>query len=89
MILQQEISQAANAPVRKYTDSTPKEERRPEEVVHAMRARAKERTKTLMGKMGKLLAAAMPVNGPEFLVEVRYTETAFRPFGFLHYASTV
>ena len=89
MILQQEISQAANATMRKYTDSTPKEESRPEEVAHAMRAGAKERTKTLMGKMGKLLAVAAPANGPEFLVEVCYTETTLRPFGFLHYASTV
>ena len=89
MIVQQEISQAADAAVRKYTDSTPKEERRPEEVAHAMRAGAKERTKTLMGKMGKLLAVVAPVNGPKFLVEVSYTKTAFCPFGFLHYASTV
>ena len=91
MIFQQEISQAANAAVRKYTDNTPEEQSRPEEVAHAMRARAKERTKTLMEKMGKLLAVvvAAPANGLEFLVEVRYTETTFRPFGFLHYASTV
>ena len=75
--------------MQKYTDSTPKEERRPEEVAHAMRAGAKERTKTLMGKMGKLLAVATPANGPEFLVEVHYTETTFRPFGFFHYASTI
>ena len=89
MILQQEISQAADAAVQKYTNSTLEEERRPEEVAHAMRARAKERTKTLMEKMGKLLAVVAPANGPEFLVEVRYTKIAFRPFGFLHYASTV
>ena len=89
MILQQEISQAADAAVRKYTNSTPEEEKRPEEVAHAMRVGAKERTITLMGKMGKLLVVAAPANGPKFLVEVRYTETAFCPFGFLHYASTV
>ena len=56
---------------------------------HAMRARAKERTKTLMGKMGKLLAVAALANGSKFLAEVRYTKTTFRPFGFLHYVSTV
>ena len=89
MILQQEISQAANADVLKYTDSTPEEERRPEEVAHAMKAGAKERTKTLMEKIRKLLAVAAPANGPKFLAEVRYTETAFCPFGFLHYVSTV
>ena len=89
MILQQEISQAADAAVRKYTDSTPKEKRSPEEVVHAMRAGANERTKILMGKMGKLLAVAAPANTLEFLVEVRYTRTPFHSIGFLHYVSTV
>ena len=79
----------ANGAVQKYINSTPKEERRPEELAHAMRAGAKERTKTLMGKIGKLLAVAAPANTPEFLAEVRYTGTPFRPFGFLHYASTV
>ena len=88
-ILQQEISQAANAAVQKYTVNTPKEERRPEEVAHAMRAGAKERTKTLMGKMGELLAVAAPANSPKFLAEVHYTETPFHSFGFLHYVSTV
>ena len=89
MIIQQEISQAADGAVQKYTDSTPEEERRPEELAHAMRAGAKERTKTLMGKMGKLLAVAAPPNTPEFLAEVRYTGTPFLPFGFHHFASTV
>ena len=88
-IIQQEISQAADGVVRKYTNSTPKEERRPEELAHALRAGAKERTKTLMGKMGKLLAVAAPANTPEFLAEVRYTKTPFLPFGFQHFASTV
>ena len=75
--------------MRKYTDSTPEEERRPEEVAHAMRAGANERTKTLMGKMGKLLAVAAPANTAEFLAEVRYTITPFQPFDFLHYVSPV
>ena len=75
--------------MQKYTDSTPEEEKRPEEVAHAMRAGAKERTKTLIGKMGKLLAVASPANGPEFLAEVRYTKTSFHPFDFLHYVSIV
>ena len=75
--------------MRKYTDSTPEEERRPEEVTHAMRAGANERTKTLMGKMGKLLAMAAPANTAEFLAEVRYTITPFQPFDFLHYVSPV
>ena len=88
-ILQQEISQATDAAVQKYTDSTSEDERRPEELEHAMRARTKERIKTLMGKMGKLLAVAAPANTPEFLAEVRYTETPFHPFAFLHYVSTV
>ena len=89
MILQQEISQAADGAVQKYTDNTPKEERRRDEIAHAMRAGAKERTKNLMGKMGKLLAVAAPANTPEFLAEVRYTGTPFLLFGFLHYASTI
>ena len=89
MILQQEISQAADGAVRKYTDSTPEEERRLEELAHAMRAGAKERTMTLMEKMGKLLAVAAPANTLEFIAEVRYIGTPFLPFGFLHYASTV
>ena len=88
-IIQQEISQAADGAVRKYTDSTPEEERRPKELAHAMRARAKERTKTPMGKMGKLLAVAAPANTPEFLAEVHYTRTSFLPFGFHHLGSTV
>ena len=88
-IIQQEISQAADGAVRKYTDSTSKKERRPKELAHAMRAGAKERTKTLMGKMGKLLAVAAPANTPEFLAEVRYTRTPFLPFGFHHFASTI
>ena len=71
------------------TDNTPKEDRRPKELAHAMRAGAKKRTKTLMVKMGKLLAVAAPINTPEFLVEVRYTKTPFHPFGFLHYVSTI
>ena len=75
--------------MRKFTDSTPEEERRPEEVVHAMRAGATERTKTLMRKMGKLLAVAAPANTAEFLVEVRYTRTPFYPFHVLHYVSVV
>ena len=60
--------------MRKYTDSTLEEERRPEELVHAMRARAKERTKTLMVKMGKLLAVAAPANTTDFLAEVCFTQ---------------
>ena len=75
--------------MRKYTDSTPEEERRPEEVSHAMRAGANERTKTLMGKMEKLLAVAAPSNTAEFLAEVRYTRTPLHPFDFLRYVSTV
>ena len=75
--------------MQKYTDSTPEEERRPEELAHAMRAGAKERTKTLMGKMGKLLAVAAPSNTPEFLAEVRYTRTPVLPFCFHHFAFTV
>ena len=75
--------------MRKYTESTPEEERRPEELTHAMRAGAKERTKTLMGNIGKLLAVTAPANSPKFLAEVRYTETPFHPFGFLHYVSTI
>ena len=68
--MQQEISQAADAAVRKYTDTTPESDRRPPEIAHAMRVGAKERTKTLMVKMGKLLAVAHPSNGPGFLEEV-------------------
>ena len=79
----------ADTTVRKYIDSTPEEERRPEEVAHAMRAGANERTKTLMEKMGKLLAVAAPANTREFLAEVRYTKTPLHPFDFLHYVSTV
>ena len=75
--------------MRKYTDSTPEEEKRPEEVAHAMRAGANERTKTLMGKMGKLLAVAAPANTAEFLAEVHYTKTPLHPFDFLHYVSTM
>ena len=75
--------------MRKYTNSTLKEERRPEELAHAMKAGAKERTKNLMGKMGKLLAVAALANTPEFLAEVRDTETPFHPFAFLHYVSTI
>ena len=75
--------------MRKYTDNTPEEEKRPEEVAHAMRAGANERTKTLMGKMGKLLVVAAPANTAEFLAEVRYTKTPLHPFDFLHYVSTV
>ena len=89
MILQQEISPAADAAVRKYTENTPEEERRLEEVAHAMRAGANERTKTLKGKMGKLLVVAAPANTPEFLAEVRYIKTPLHPFDFLHYVSTV
>ena len=89
MILQQEISQAADVAMQKYTDSTPEEERRPEEVAHAMRVGANERTKSLMGKMGKLLAVAAASNTAEFLAEVRYTKTPLLPFDFLHYVSTV
>ena len=89
MIIQQEISQAADGAVRKYTNSTPEEERRPEELAHAMRTGAKERTKTLMGKMGNLLAVAAPSNTPEFLAEVRYTGTPVLPFRFHHFAFTV
>ena len=70
--------------MQKYTDNTPEEERRPEELAHAMRTGAKERTKTLMGKMGKLLAVAAPANTPEFLAEVRYSRLPFHPFGFHH-----
>ena len=83
-IIQQEISQVADGAVQKYTDSTPEEERRPEELAHAMRAGAKERTKTLMEKMGKLLAVAAPANTPEFLAEVRYSRLPFHPFCFHH-----
>ena len=61
--------------MQKYTDSTPEEERRPEELAHAMRAGAKERTKTLMVKMEKLLAVAAPANTADFLAEVCFTET--------------
>ena len=61
--------------MQKYTDNTPKEERRPEELAHAMRAGAKERTKTLIVKMGKLLAVAAPANTTDFLAEVCFTET--------------
>ena len=75
--------------MQKSTDSTPEEERRPEEVAHAMRAGANERTKTVMGKMGKLLAVAAPANIAEFLVEVCYTKRPLHPFDFLHYVSTV
>ena len=75
--------------MQKYTDSTPEEERGLEEVAHAMRAGANERTKSLMGKMGKLLAVAAPSNTAEFLAEVRYSKTPLHPFDFLHYVSTV
>ena len=75
--------------MQKYTDNTPEEERRPEEVAHAMRAGTKERTKTLMEKMGKLLAVASPTNGLEFLPEVCDTLNVFQKFGFLHYVSTI
>ena len=61
--------------MRKYTDSTPEEERRPEELAHALRAGANERTKTLMVKMGKLLVVAAPANTTNFLAEVSLTET--------------
>ena len=61
--------------MRKYTDSIPEEERRPEELAHAMRAGAKERTKTLMVKMEKLLAVVAPANTTDFLAEVSFTET--------------
>ena len=87
--IQQEISQAADGAVRKYTNSTPEVERRPKELAHAMRARTKERTKTLMGKMGKLLAVAALANTPEFLAEVRYTRAPFLSFGFHHLACTI
>ena len=69
-LIQQEISQAADAAVRKYTESTPPSERKPEDAAHAMRVGASERTKALTGKMGKLLAVANPSNGPGFLEEV-------------------
>ena len=75
--------------MRKYTNGTPKEERKSEEVEHAMRDGAKERTKTLMVKMEKLLAVASPANGLEFLPEVRDTLNVFQKFGFLHYVSTI
>jgi hypothetical protein len=82
VFVQQEISQAADAAVRKYNDATPDDDRKPEEAARAMRVGTKERTKTLMVKMGKLLAVAHPANGPGFLKEVTSLPTS------LHYKCT-
>ena len=62
---------AADAAGRRYNEATPDDERRPKELVHAMRAGAKERTSKLNVKMSKLVAVANPANKPCFLEEVR------------------
>lgn len=69
--MQQEISNAADASVRKYNEVTPPEERSTEGVANAMRSGAKERASKLISKMGKLLAVANPAHGPGLLEEVR------------------
>jgi hypothetical protein len=71
-LLQQEISEAADAAVRKYNKTTALEERTPEGVAKAMRAGAKAMAGKMYAKMGKLLAVASPLNGPKFLEEVHF-----------------
>lgn len=57
--------------MRRYNDTTPEDEKRPEAAAHAMKVGAKERTAKLVVKMHKLLAVANPANGEPFLKEVR------------------
>jgi len=68
--MQQEISNAADAFVRKYNEVTPLEEKSTEGVANAMRFGTKEKASKLISKMEKLLAVANPVHGPGFLEEV-------------------
>jgi len=72
--MQQEISNATDASVRKYNEVTPFEEKNTEGVANAMRFGEKERASKLISKMGKLLAVANPAHGPGFLEEVRKYE---------------
>ena len=68
--MQQEISQAADAAVRRYVEATRETGRTPEGAAQAMREGAMERKKALTSKMFKLLAVANPNNGMGFLKEV-------------------
>ena len=56
--------------VRRYNEVTPEKERTSEELTHAMRAGAKEKTGKLNVKMTKLVTLANPALKPEFLDEV-------------------
>lgn len=68
--MQQEISVAADAAGRKYSETTPEKERSEVGIANAMRMGAKEKASKLYMKMMKLVAVANPANGPEFLEEV-------------------
>ena len=74
--MQQEIAQSADAAVRKYNEITPEDEKAPEELAHAMRAGANEKTNKLNVKMSKLVAVANPANKPGFLEEVHFWPTS-------------
>jgi hypothetical protein len=64
-----------DAALRKYNEMTPKQEKTPEGVAHAMRAGAKEKTGKLNVKMTKLVAVANPAHMPDFLEEVSAMHT--------------
>jgi len=68
--LQQEISQAVDAAMRKYHEITRVEEKSALGVANAMGDGAKERAKQLTSKMQKLLSIANPKHGLRFLQEV-------------------
>jgi hypothetical protein len=74
-LLQQEISQAMDAAIRKYNETTPEKDKTPKGLVHAMRAGANEKTGKLNVKMMKLVTVANPAHKPEFLAEVSLIHT--------------
>jgi len=73
--LQQKISVVADAVGRKYSETTPADERSQFGIANAMRMGAKEKANKLYMKMMKLVAMANPANGPEFLEEVIFSRT--------------
>ena len=75
LFVQQEIAQSTDAAVRRYSEMTPKDERTPEQRVHAMRSGAQERTSKLNVKMSKLVAVANPSNQQGFFDEVTSNAT--------------
>lgn len=69
--MQQEISAAADAAVRKYKEDTAADEVTKEGAAEAMRISVKESTDKLYKKLSKIVSVANPALGSDWLKEVR------------------